>query len=87
MCYGFVYPATAGVAEGLLHIYNKGVLHNDIKADNVALSDCTPACKEHTPKFWPTIIDFGKACPVNNGKRNNTTKTNSRSAIVNWHLI
>lgn len=58
-----------GVAEGLLHIHSLGVLHNDIKADNVALSDCTPECKEHPAPLWPTIIDFGKACPATKGKR------------------
>ena len=58
-----------GVAEGLLHIHSIGVLHNDIKADNVALSDCTPECKEHPARWWPTIIDFGKACPVSKAKR------------------
>ena len=67
-----VYPNETqhtGVAEGLSHIHNKGVLHNDIKADNVALSDCTPKCKDYTAQFWPTIIDFGKACPADKGKR------------------
>lgn len=60
---------TVGVAEGLLHIHSLSVLHNDIKADNVALSDCTPECKEHPAQLWPTIIDFGKACPATKGKR------------------
>ena len=59
----------AGVAEGLLHVHGQGVLHNDLKADNVALSDCLPECKENPTKFWPTIIDFGKACPSDRGKK------------------
>ena len=59
----------AGVAEGLSHMHSQGVLHNDVKADNVALSDCLPKCKENPTKFWPTIVDFGKACPFNGGKK------------------
>ena len=58
-----------GVAEGLLHIHSLGVLHNDIKADNVALSDCTPECKDRPARWWPTIIDFGKASPATKAKR------------------
>ena len=59
----------AGVAEGVSHMHGQGVLHNDVKADNVALSDCSPKCKENPTKSWPTIIDFSKACPFNGGKK------------------
>ena len=59
----------AGVAAGLTHIHGKGILHNDIKADNIALGDCLPASKTPVAQFWPTVIDFGKACPSEMGKK------------------
>ena len=66
---GCIYTSFAGIAAGLSHIHGKGILHNDLKADNVALSDCLPASNEApVPRLWPTIVDFGKACPSEKGK-------------------
>ena len=59
----------AGVAAGLTHIHGKGILHNHIKADNIALGDCLPTSEIPVAQFWPTIIDFGKACPSEMGKK------------------
>lgn len=65
-----VYIYVTGVAAGLTHIHEKGILHNDVKADNIALGDCLPASKEiPVAGVWPTIIDFGKACPSKKGKK------------------
>lgn len=62
--------SVTGVAAGHTHIHGKGILHNDVKTDNIALGDCLPANKE-TPVagVWPTIVDFGKACPSKHGKK------------------
>ena len=59
----------AGIAEGLNYMHTKSILHNDIKADNVVLSDCLPACNDTGMKLWPIIIDFSKACPLSKVKR------------------
>ena len=52
-----------GVCNGLEAIHHKGYLHNDLKCDNIVLSDCK-ACLDKAPSLWPVIIDFGKARPI-----------------------
>ena len=37
---------------------DKGYLHNDLKCDNIVLSDRLPAVDNLS--IWPVIIDFGK---------------------------
>ena len=49
-----------GICNGLDAIHTKGFLHNDLKSDNIVLSDSLPMSK-YTPSLWPIIIDFGKA--------------------------
>ena len=47
-------------------------MHNDLKSNNIALSDCVPQAAKPTSKklgLWPTIIDFSKACPEGDGKK------------------
>ena len=56
-----------GVCHGVEAIHQKGYLHNDLKCDNVVLSDCVPYM-EKAPKVWPVIIDFGKAKPLSSPK-------------------
>lgn len=56
-----------GVCNGLKTIHQKGYLHNDLKSDNIVLSDCIPECKK-PPPVWPIIIDFGKARAIKNPK-------------------
>ena len=57
-----------GVCKGLEHIHDKGYLHNDLKADNIVLSDCLPA-NVNNLSIWPIIIDFGKARPIDSPKK------------------
>lgn len=49
-----------GICNGLDAIHKKGYLHNDLKCDNIVLSDYLPM-SNHVPPLWPIIIDFGKA--------------------------
>lgn len=46
-----------GVISGLKYIHEKNILHNDIKEDNVVISESTAV-----------IIDFGKACFKKDGR-------------------
>lgn len=46
-----------GVISGLKYIHKKENLHNDIKEDNVVISESTAV-----------IIDFGKACFKKDGR-------------------
>lgn len=55
------------VCNGLAAIHQKSYLHNDLKCDNIVLSDCIPNCKK-PPPVWPIIIDFGKARTIKNAK-------------------
>ena len=56
-----------GVCDGLQAIHQRGYLHNDIKCDNVVLSDCVPK-SDKAPSMWPIIIDFGKATTIKSPK-------------------
>ena len=56
-----------GICEGLDAIHKKGYLHNDIKSDNIILSDIIPK-SNHAPLVWPIIIDFGKARSIQHPK-------------------
>lgn len=67
--YTSYFGTLTGVANGLAHIHAQGVLHNDLKSDNIVLTDCTPAAsKSVSQKLWPIIVDFSKACPEDDGK-------------------
>ena len=57
-----------GVCNGLAAIHKRGYLHNDLKCDNIVLSDCIPNCSKPSP-VWPIIIDFGKARTEKNAKK------------------
>ena len=55
--------------NGCRTLHAQGVLHNDLKSDNIVLTDCTPATsKSVRQKLWPIIVDFNKACPEDDGK-------------------
>lgn len=49
------------VIDGLEHVHKRGILHNDLKPNNIVLE------KRHD-KWNPVIIDFGKACFVSQPK-------------------
>ena len=42
------------IAEGLKYLHNKGIVHRDIKAENILMSD-------KSDEAIPTIADFGFA--------------------------
>ena len=48
-------------ADALLFIHSKDHLHNDLKGDNVIISDVNNS-------FHPVIIDFGKSTTLARGK-------------------
>lgn len=48
-------------ADALLFIHTKGYLHNDLKGNNVIISD-------DNNSLHPVIIDFGKSTTVSKGK-------------------
>jgi len=48
-------------ASALVHVYDVGFLHNDIKANNALLDIVDGA-------FNPVIIDFGKSLPMGSAK-------------------
>lgn len=60
-----------GIANGISFIHAQRALHNDLKCDNIVLSDHIPQGngKKQKVKLWPTIIDFSKACPEEDGKK------------------
>ena len=53
--YNYILKAIRGITEGLKYIHDKGVIHNDIKGDNIMI--------EKTNSL-PKIIDFGFGCLV-----------------------
>ena len=42
------------IAEGLKHMHERGIVHRDIKSENILLSDVTESSR-------PVICDFGCA--------------------------
>lgn len=51
-----------GICSAIESIHDKHILHNDIKCDNIVLSDLIPMYI-NSPPLWPVLIDFGKARP------------------------
>ena len=50
------------ISKGLQFIHDSGILHNDLKLDNIVLGNSI------TKPLRAYIVDFGKACRVSNGK-------------------
>ena len=77
----------AGVAEGLSHMHSQGVLHNDVKADNVALSDCQNARKILQSSGLPslTLAKHAHSMEERNILYSVTNEGSSRNATLNWH--
>ena len=62
-----------GIIKGLDHTHKRGILHNDLKANNVVL--------EKRSEAWnPVIIDFGKARFIANPKPNMSLSVSSQDA-------
>ena len=57
----------AGIATGILTMHSYGILHNDIKANKVLISN-------EGDEVIPKIIDFGKATHVDSPMVYNLTK-------------
>lgn len=57
-----------GICSAVESVHTKCILHNDIKCDNIILSDLVPAYA-NSPPLWPILIDFGKARPFIAPKR------------------
>ena len=57
-----------GILKGLEFMHNKKILHNDIKCDNIVLSDNVPCDAPPHQTIWPVIIDFNKATPFSSTK-------------------
>jgi serine/threonine protein kinase len=50
-----------GITCGILHVHNQGILHNDIKSNNIVI-------EEKHGRVCPVLIDFGKATLMNESK-------------------
>ena len=50
------------ISKGLQFIHDSGILHNDLKLDNVVFGSSI------TKPLRAYIVDFGRACSVRNGK-------------------
>lgn len=57
-----------GICAAVESIHDKRFLHNDIKCDNIVMSDLIPSYS-NSPPLWPILIDFGKARPFSSPKR------------------
>lgn len=52
-----------GIISGINYIHGNGIIHNDIKEDNVLID------QDYNDCWKPVIIDFGKACLESSGKK------------------
>ena len=62
-----------GISNGIEAVHNHNFLHNDIKADNIVLSDAVPPYA-NSPPLAPIVIDFGKSRPISRAKKYNLTQ-------------
>ena len=60
------------IAKGLSHIHRRGILHNDLKANNVVL--------EKRKEYNPVIIDFGKSRFTSDPKQVMSLSVSSQAA-------
>ena len=57
--------------SGIKYLHEKSIIHNDIKEDNITLTNIGHKIKS-------VVIDFGKACFVKNGKKYNLSAVEKR---------
>jgi len=68
-----------GIIKGLDHTHKRGILHNDLKANNVVL--------EKRSEAWnPVIMDFGKARFIANPKSNMSLSVSSQDVYRYPHI-
>lgn len=71
----------AGTASALVYLYNCGILHNDLKCDNVVLSDSSGGgCTGVT-------IDFGKACYNEKGQKYSLSRSEQQRYLRKYLQI
>ena len=77
-----------GICNGVQAIHTKGFLHNDLKCDNIIMSDCICHCQtKENPPVWPIIIDFGKARSMTCPKKYKLTDKEKEYYLKNYtHL-
>lgn len=51
-----------GAASAVEYIHSKGILHNDIKSDNIVIDS------RQTSSFHSVLVDFGKGCFVSDAR-------------------
>ncbi|XP_064631656.1 uncharacterized protein LOC135489949 [Lineus longissimus] len=64
------------IAEGIEFMHKKGILHNDLKENNVLLGVC-----HQEVGYFPKICDFGKATSVQNPKVYNIKQGTKKHGI------
>ena len=66
----------AGILTGLIHAFDKGIMHRDLKPGNILIS-----ISEEGDKFRPLLIDFGIATLSENLGSNQATVGNTRTKL------
>ena len=56
------------LCNGMKYIHDQSILHNDLKLDNVVIGETINKC------IRAYIVDFGKACPLSQGKQYHLTE-------------
>ena len=64
-----------GLFSAVKYIHDKGILHNDIKSDNILIDDRSSVSQS-------ILIDFGKGCFVADGKRYKLSSAERRRYAV-----
>ena len=74
-------PHLVVAANVLLHLKSKKILHNDIKLDNFVFGT---SCAQ---RILPILVDFGKACFVQQGKSLRRKRKHTKANTLMYHLI